>query len=538
MTQRCGVATLQLLARYGVDTVFGIPGVHTLEFCRGLDSDQSIRHIRARHEQGAGFMADGYARASGKPGVALVISGPGVTNAATALGQSYADSIPVLLLSAEPPTNSLGKGFGVLHEITSQSAVTAPLTAFSATAYTPQDIPDLLRRAFAVFNSARPRPVHISIPTDVLERLVEVPWVPAILASRPYPDPGAIRAGAEALSNASRALIMLGGGAIEAGEAITAIAERIGAVVTTSSAGKGIVSDMHPLNVGASQGRAPVHQLIADADVVLAIGTEISETDTFIERLTFNGTLIRADIDPAKVNDLYPADIGIVADANATATALLAALETSTDKAGPVLSKRASARANKVRASVTAGLSPTEQQHVTLLDAIRRVLPPHGMVFGDTCQLVYTGTFAMPVTAPRRWHYPTGFCTLGCGLPNAIGAQVALPQTPIIALAGDGGFMFTMQELVLAAELQLPLAIVIWDNQGLQQIRDDMRARQLPQIGVDGLNPDFEQLAHACFCHAAAPNSMSAFEAALASALEADRPTVIVVRENTAWLCS
>ena len=188
MTQRCGVATLQLLARYGVDTVFGIPGVHTLEFCRGLDSDQSIRHIRARHEQGAGFMADGYARASGKPGVALVISGPGVTNAATALGQSYADSIPVLLLSAEPPTNSLGKGFGVLHEITSQSAVTAPLTAFSATAYTPQDIPDLLRRAFAVFNSARPRPVHISIPTDVLERLVEVPWVPAILASRPYPD--------------------------------------------------------------------------------------------------------------------------------------------------------------------------------------------------------------------------------------------------------------------------------------------------------------------------------------------------------------
>ena len=176
MLRTCGVATMELLIQYGVEVVFGIPGVHTLEFCRGLGDDSPLRHIRARHEQGAGFMADGYARATGRPGVALVISGPGVTNAATALGQSYADSIPVLLISAEPPRASLGKGFGVLHEITEQKAVTAPLTAFSATALMPQDVPELIRQAFVLFASERPRPVHISIPTDVLEMPVTQHW--------------------------------------------------------------------------------------------------------------------------------------------------------------------------------------------------------------------------------------------------------------------------------------------------------------------------------------------------------------------------
>ena len=183
----CGEATMRLLARYGVDTVFGIPGVHTLDFCRGLGEE--VRHVQARNEQGAGFMAEGWARATGKPGVALVISGPGVTNASTAVGQAYADSLPLLLLSAEPASYTIGKGWGVLHEITEQKKVTEPLTAFSATAYRAADVPDLLARAFTVFAAERPRPVHISIPIDVQAEIVEAEWQPVALPALPQPDP-------------------------------------------------------------------------------------------------------------------------------------------------------------------------------------------------------------------------------------------------------------------------------------------------------------------------------------------------------------
>ena len=188
MSMNCGAATMGLLAQYGIDTVFGIPGVHTLDFCSGLGEDSSIQHIQVRNEQGAGFMAEGYARATGKPAVALVISGPGVTNAATAIGQSWADSLPVLLLSAEPASHTLGKGWGVLHEITEQKAVTAPLTALSATAHRPEDVPELLAQAFSIFSSTRPRPVHISIPTDVQAATTDGDWTAVELPARPHPD--------------------------------------------------------------------------------------------------------------------------------------------------------------------------------------------------------------------------------------------------------------------------------------------------------------------------------------------------------------
>ncbi len=211
----CGEATIRLLARYGVDTVFGIPGVHTLDFSRGLHDgdhglrdgglgDGGVRHIQARNELGAGFMADGYARVTGKPGVALVISGPGVTNAATAIAQAHADSSPVLLLSAEPPSYTLGKGWGVLHEITEQKKVTEPITSYSATAYKPEDVPELIARAFSTFATERPRPVHIAVPTDVQAMPVNQNWEAVILVTRSRHDPASIEAAADLLRAASR----------------------------------------------------------------------------------------------------------------------------------------------------------------------------------------------------------------------------------------------------------------------------------------------------------------------------------------------
>ncbi len=529
-TITCGEATIRLLAKYGVDTLFGIPGVHTLDFCRGLGDDATIRHIQTRNEQGAGLMADGYARTSGKPGVALVISGPGVTNAATALGQAYNDSIPVLLISADADSSSLGKGWGVLHEVADLNAVTRPLTALSACARRPSDVPELIGQAFSIFASERPRPVHISIPIDVLSEHVVDDWQAVALPTKAQPLKSAIEDAAKLLKTAERPVILLGGGATDCADSMTQLAERLGAIVVTSCSGKGIVPDRHPLSLSATTVRPEVQELLGTADVTLAIGTEISETDSFVERLDLGGKLIRIDLDPRKMNDFYPADIPIVGDAKTATDLLLTALREGQGTSG------AEAIVAGIKTAISNNLSLSEQQHVKLLNGLREALPDNAIMMGDACQVAYTGAFAMPVSHPRLWHYAAGYCTLGPALPDAIGAKIAQPDKPVVALAGDGGFMFTMQELVTAAELGIALPIIIWENGGLKQIQDDMRAGNVPRVGVDGINPDFPLLAKAMHCSSAEPRSMKEFQESLAVALAANQPTLIIVHENDDWL--
>ena len=534
MSMTCGEATMRLLARYGVTTVFGIPGVHTLDMCRGMSdggASGAISHVRARNEQGAGFMAEGWARATGMVGVAVVISGPGVTNASTALGQCYADSLPMLLLSAEPDSRTIGKGWGVLHEITEQKRVTEPLCAFSATARRASDVPELLARAFSIFASHRPRPVHVSLPLDVQAETVDEAWKPVPLPARPAPQPPQIVEAARLLKAAERPVIMVGGGASEAAGHLTAVAEATGAIVIASNAGKGIVPDDHPLSLSAAAIRPEVHGFLPEADAILAVGTELSETDSFVERLDLRGDVIRVDIDPSKIADVYPARLGIVADAAQAMAALRAALGNhAADRT------QAQSRVRELRAEIAGNLTEAERQHARLLAILDDIAPADTVWSGDACQLVYTGAFALPTRAPRRWFYPAGFCALGNALPNAIGARMARPETPVVALAGDGGFMFTMPELVTAAEAGLGLPVIVWDNGGLRQIRDDMDSRAIPRVGVEGINPDFVALARACHCHGVAPGNEAEFRDAFGKALAADRPTVILIREGDEWL--
>ena len=534
MSMTCGEATMRLLARYGVSTVFGIPGVHTLDLCRGMSGEggsRSIIHVQTRNEQGAGFMAEGWARATGEVGVAVVISGPGVTNASTALGQCYADSLPMLLISAEPASHTIAKGFGVLHEVSEQKRVTEPLCAFSATARCAGDVPELVARAFATFASQRPRPVHISLPLDVQAERVEAEWEPVALPLRPGPDPSQVEEAARMLKVARRPVVMVGGGAADAAEDLVAVAEAAGAVVIASTAGKGIVPDDHPLSLSASTVRPEVQRFLPEADVILAVGTELSETDSFVERLDIRGALIRVDIDASKIVDLYPARLGIVADAAPTLAALRAALGNHAAD-----SSRAEARVRDLRAAIAGNLGASERRHARLLSLLREAAPPDTVWSGDACQLVYTGAFAFPTRAPRRWFYPAGFCALGNALPNAIGAKLARPDAPVAVLAGDGGFMFTMPELVTAAEARLALPVVIWENGGLKQIQDDMDLRDIARVGVEGINPDFVALAKACHCHGVAPSDGAELTSTLHDAFAADRPTLIRVREDDAWL--
>ncbi|MEM7193320.1 MAG: 5-guanidino-2-oxopentanoate decarboxylase [Pseudomonadota bacterium] len=526
----CGEATMLLLEQYGVDTVFGIPGVHTLDFCRGMSdrSGNGIHHVQTRNEQGAGFMAEGWSRATGDVGVALVISGPGVTNASTALGQSYADSLPVLLISAEAASYTIGKGWGVLHEVTEQKRVTEPLTAFSATAQSAADVPLLLAQAFAVFRSQRPRPVHISIPIDVQAEMVEPGWAALSPPGRPRASDSQIERAAGLLRSAKCPLLMTGGGAVSASESLTRIAESTGAIVVASTAGKGVVADDHPLSLSASTVRPEVLGFLHEADVILAVGTELSETDSFVERMDLLGKIIRVDIDPTKVNDFYPAEHGIVADADDTMMRLAQLL--GDDASANRLAQEK--RVEVIRQQIAANLSASEKQHVETLNRLSAIAPEDTIWSGDACQLVYTGAFAMPMQRPRHWFYPAGYCALGNALPNAIGAKLACPNQPVCVLAGDGGFMFTMPELITAAELNLSIPIIIWENGGLKQIQDDMDGRDIARVGVEGINPDFVALAQACHCYGERCETLDDLERAFNAALTRDRPSVIVVPEK------
>jgi 5-guanidino-2-oxopentanoate decarboxylase len=328
-------------------------------------------------------------------------------------------------------------------------------------------------------------------------------------------------------------VILVGGGAVGADGAITELAELLNTAVITSNAGKGIVPDSHPLNLGASLVLTGTQDYLAQADVILAVGTELSQTDSFIDRLPINGKLIRIDIDVSKINDLYPAELGIHADAGATVTAMLSAL-----KESDVMRARTGTQDNleAVRVQNNTKLSPVERQHQTLLTVLRQALPADSVVMGDITQLVYTGSFAFPMEQPRCWFYPAGYCTLGCALPMAVGAKLAVPNRPVAVLAGDGGFMFTVQELAVAAELKQPLPIIIWNNDGLRQIRDDMVIRKIPPTGVDFVNPDFVALANAFGCQGRRPDSLDAFAVAVVDALHAQMPTLIEVHQDADWL--
>lgn len=546
MSERsCGEQVPWLLRELGVDTVFGLPGVHSLEFYRSLEA-AGITHVSARHEQGAGFMADGYARAGRRPGVAMLISGPGVTNAATPLGQAYSDSVPLLLLTAAVAHEDLGMDRGALHDIRDQRALTAPITGLSAMAHVPAQVPHYLALARSRFESMRPRPVHLSIPLDVLTAPAgnadSVPGLPPA-PSRPGPDPRAIARLAERLSAACNPLVLAGGGAIGAAARVRELVERTGALFVSTVAGKGILPDSHPLSLGSTLQRLATREAVAEADLVLAIGTEIAEPDLYVTadaeasgevpaemlepRLLIRGEFARIDIDPeVLLRDQYP-DPAIVADADLALAALCLALPGD----GPAAGGQGE-RATVIRAANGAALSALERAHQQVLDAVRAALPEDGLIYADMAQIGYTGCITFPVEQPACWHFPMGYGTLGYALPAAIGGQLACPRRAVVVLVGDGGLQFTLQELATAVEQSLPLAIVLWDNAALGEIADFMRARGIPQIGTHPPNPDFTAVARAWGMYHAAPATAADVTHAVANALTADGPTLIHVRQE------
>jgi len=528
-TQSCGEALVRLLEDYGVEFVFGVPGVHTLELYRGLVASP-IRHVLVRHEQGAGFMADGYARATGRPGVCFLITGPGVTNAATPMAQAYSDSVPMLVISSVNPVETLGKGWGELHEISDQRAVTAPFTAFSASVRSPAEIPGLIARAFEVFDSERPRPVHIEIPIDLFPEPVAEAWRAGARAAMPAPGGAEIAAAVALLADAERPLLYLGGGAKSAAAPLREIAEKLAAPVVTTVAGIGVFPVRHPLSLGPTLPSEAVRARIVEADVVLAVGSELSVNDAWGGRPEFGGQLIRIDIDPAvQLDERYRAAIGIRGDALLGAEAIAAGLPE------PVGANRRAAAERLVAETLEAfraTFSPDEKARVRVLKVIEGSVPADGLFVGDMTQIAYTAYSTLPLDRPGRLLFPKGYGTLGYALPAAIGAKLGAPETPVIALVGDGGLLYTVQEMAAAADEEMPIVVLLWNNEALGEIRDGFIARGIEPIATAPRPPDFLALARAFGWRAERAGDEAALKGHLADAQAAPGPTLIELKES------
>ena len=522
-----GHAVVAQLKAYGVDTVFGIPGVHTLELYRGL-AELGIRHVGVRHEQGAGFMADGYARALGKPGVCCLITGPGLMNAATAIGQAYSDSVPMLVLASVNATSELGKGRGRLHEITDQHAAIAPLTGLTRTVRSASELSQSLAEAYGLFETGRPRPVVLEFPLNFLSAPVEMAPANIERPLRPVAAAADLERAAALVNAAQRPVLLLGGGTVDCAADARAFAEKAGCLVVTTTAGKGVFPDSHPASVGATLSKPVTRALLAEADLTIAVGTELAETDSWTYRLELPGKLIRIDLDRYTLTRDYPPPVGLLADAG---PALKALTERINGTRRPDLQ-----RAAQVRAQNHGNPDPLTRKHMAVLDAIRAALPADGMVFTDMTQIAYTGCHYYRCDAPRSWCHPNGFGTLGYAMPAAIGAKIARPERSIAALAGDGGFLFTVQDLGTAVEQRLPIPIILWNNDALGQIAGDMAARGIPDLGVKPRNPDFQALARAFGANTIRAESLGALSQAIERAASADGPTLIEVREDAPYL--
>ncbi|MCW8845517.1 MAG: 5-guanidino-2-oxopentanoate decarboxylase [Gammaproteobacteria bacterium] len=531
----CGEVLVKLLEAYGVDTVFGIPGVHTVELYRGLP-DTRIRHVTPRHEQGAGFMADGYARVTGKPGVCFLITGPGVTNAATAMGQAYSDSIPMLVISAVNNTQDLGMGVGRLHELPDQRNVTAGYTVFSHTLFDPLDLAEVLARAFASFSGERPGPVHIEIPVNIITQEVQFLHDDAVICPKPSPDHEVIQQAARELAQAVRPVVLLGGGSVDASIEARELIQKLGAPVFLTLAAKGVVDETHPLCAGATLPFDCARKIIAEADVVLAVATEFSETDRNLapEPIKINGRLIRIDIEAEQLMRTHRPDLPILGDARKALAALNKALAEE-----PVVAwegKGAELVAG-LKKQIAQGLGETVRRRVRLLEALREALPPDAILATDSTQLAYEANHHFPVAQARGYiTCTTGFGTLGWALPAAIGARLGAPERPVVCVIGDGGLQFTLCELASAVEAGVALAVIVWNNDGYGEIRDYMQAKGLPLIGVDLYTPDFVAAGRALGCHAHRATSLEHIVRLVLEAGLADRPTLIEVRETDTYL--
>lgn len=514
-----GDAIVDSLLRHGIDTVFGLPGVQMYGLFDALARNANrIRVINARHEQTTAYMALGYACATGKPAVYSVVPGPGLLNTTAALSTAWSVNAPVLCLTGQVPSAQIGRLRGQLHELPDQLATLRTLVRHAERIEDPTEAPRKVARAFQEMVSGRPGPVALEIPLDQLPAEAEVaPCDPLPRHPDPVPDPAKIARLAEMIGAARSPMIWVGAGAMEAGPEIRALAEKIGAPVVRYRGGRGVLDDRHPLSLTVPEG----YKLWPATDLLIGFGTRLDVPVARWGRLPDGIRIARIDIDPAEMRRLT-VDLGIVADAADAARALTEAVARRDDP------ERAAAIA-RAKAEVAAEIQSVQPQ-MSFLEAIRDALPEDGIFCDEMTQVGYVSAFGMPFHAPRT-AIGSGFSgNLGAGFPTALGVKVAHPDRAVVAVTGDGGFLFGGSDLATAMRFGINLVTVLFNNESYGNVlRDQRRLYDGRHCGAELTNPDFQVYARAFGVRSWRVTDAAGLRDALREALAANAPCLIEV---------
>ena len=515
----CADAIVQSLIAHDVDTIFGLPGAQTYALFEALRQHQDqLRYIGSRHEQGSAYMAFGYAKSTGKVGTYTVVPGPGVLNTTAALCTAH--SAPVLCLTGQIPVEFIGKGHGMLHELPDQLATLRTLTKWATRINHPAEVPSVMSEAFRQLRSGRSQPVAIEVPGDVLGMGGSVETAHVDSPTTTFnPDPDKIKEAAELVKGARKPMIMVGSGAVDAGEEILELARLIQAPVVSFRGGRGIVSDESPYGFNCVAGC----KLWPDTDLMIGIGSRLELPAFHWQKGRPTNTLIRIDIDPTQMIRLR-ADVDIVGDAKTASRELI-----------NEVSKRVASTPSReeefkhVKAQVQKDIQVVQPQ-MAYLNVIREVLPRDGFLVEEISQVGFTSWFGFPIYAPRTLVTSGYQGNLGHGFQTALGVKVGNPERAVVSLSGDGGFMFGVQELATAVQHQIGLVTILFNNNAYGNVRrDQIELYGGNTYGTDLTNPDFVKLAESFGAKAFRATTPDQLRKMLETSLSLDEPVIIEV---------
>jgi len=536
-TRTGGHLVIECLQALGAEVAFGLPGIHALAFWEALRSSP-IRSLNFRTELNAGFAADGYARVSGRPAPLLLSTGPGALNALAALMESASAHVPVVAIASQIPSDLIGKRRGFLHELDDQLACFAPIVKWTARAASLEQVPELLAQAWRHSLTPPSGPTYIEIPVDLLTGTVPSSVEPSEISMTPDRRVGErVDEAATLLGQASSPVIWAGGGVLRshAWAELAELAELLDAPVATTYMGKGAFPEDHPLSAGSAPDDRAFQELLEQADVVLAVGTELGAETTAQYQLRFGVRLIQIDADPSRIGATYPA-LGLVGDAGATLRALLQRMPprrpSPAGEGGRTAYSGGQRRARAVRERIARGLDAQHRDlERGLLRDIRSALPRDAIQAWDMTILGYWAAANFSALAPRTFLYPLGSGTLGYAWPAALGAKAARPDTPALAVVGDGGFLYSMAELLTARQHRLDAKLLLIDDGGYGILREYQREAYGETHAVDLAQPNFLAICAAC----QVPGRMTTAERLagdLAWAFEVDGPAALILRET------
>ncbi|MGI0090545.1 MAG: thiamine pyrophosphate-binding protein [Nitrososphaerales archaeon] len=522
-------ALVRSLVNEGVEVIFGLPGTQILSIYDALSHEPKIRVITSRNEQAITYMADGYARTTGKVGVALTVPGPGALNTLSGLGTAYSASSPVLLISGQVPSQMIGSGKGALHEVDDQLDVFRPLTKWCARITRSEDIPEAIHEAMERLKTGRPRPVELEFPPDIL-RAKSLPLVrktaPAT-SKNPAPEPSMIAKAVKILSRSRRPVILAGGGVIasDASQALQELAEKLNAPVITSPEGKGSIPENHRLSLGANYHFGPVKYVVPKADVIFAVGTRLFPP-TWRLKFEPGQRLIQVDIDSQEICRNIQVALGINSDARSTLEQILKQLRVRNDSSSDWRAEEL----DDIKGRVRKDLKKYAPVQLSILETLRAELAGDAILVNCITNLGFWSSVCYKVLKPRTFITASYFGTLGYGFPTALGAKIGNRDTQVVALCGDGGFLYCAQELITAVNEKANLVVLLFNDNAYGTSLSEQRIDYGGNIFATRLkNPDFIRLTEAFGARGVKLTGIRELKGALRKSLGLKKPTVIEI---------